>query len=103
MIVGTNRYTFSLYGLLQWFIILHFKPNIQCFKSILNKTWKNAKETDTKLLMSPEAGCVTTVRFASLKRVFFIIIGAQLPILPIVYDRYYFFDSSEKKFDAGIG
>ncbi|KAF2901078.1 hypothetical protein ILUMI_05134 [Ignelater luminosus] len=45
---------------------------------------------------------VTRARYMHSKRgAFHMAISAQLPILPVVYSRYYFLDKKERRFDHG--
>ncbi|CAH1970936.1 unnamed protein product [Acanthoscelides obtectus] len=92
------------FGLAAWLCGLIFIPRMQSdkAKSIMNNAVENIKRDKIKLWVFPEGTRRNEGKIHPFKKgAFHMAISNQLPILPLVYSRYYFLDKEVKRFDHG--
>ncbi|CAH0559019.1 unnamed protein product [Brassicogethes aeneus] len=92
------------FGLAAWLCGLIFIPRVQKDKAklVMNKAAEKIKEDKTKLWVFPEGTRRNTGEVHPFKKgAFHLAITSQLPILPVVYSKYYFLNKKLRKFDHG--
>lgn len=93
------------FGLAAWLSGLVFIPRTKSdeAKNVLNNAVKKISEQKTKLWIFPEGTRRNTGEIHPFKKgAFHAAISAQLPVIPVVYSRYYFIDRVNKRFDQGV-
>nr|CAH7762146.1 unnamed protein product [Callosobruchus chinensis] len=92
------------FGLAAWLSGLIFIPRLQSdkAKTIMNNAVEKLKLKKIKLWVFPEGTRRNEGKIYPFKKgAFYMAISNQLPILPVVYSRYYFLDKEIKRFDHG--
>ncbi|XP_017781817.1 PREDICTED: 1-acyl-sn-glycerol-3-phosphate acyltransferase alpha [Nicrophorus vespilloides] len=92
------------FGLASWLCGLIFidRMNSNKAKEAMNEAGELIKRKKIKLWVFPEGTRHNTGEIHGFKKgAFHLAIAAQLPILPVVYSRYYFLDEKNKRFDTG--
>ncbi|XP_030758617.1 1-acyl-sn-glycerol-3-phosphate acyltransferase alpha [Sitophilus oryzae] len=93
------------FGLAAWLAGLVFIPRVrkEKAKQVLNEAVEKITRDKTKLWIFPEGTRRNTGEIHEFKKgAFHAAISAQLPILPVVFSRYYFLDKPTKRFDQGV-
>nr|CAI5869864.1 unnamed protein product [Callosobruchus analis] len=92
------------FGLASWLCGLIFIPRLQSdkAKAIMNEAVEKIKLKKIKLWVFPEGTRRNEGKIYPFKKgAFYMAISNQLPIVPVVYSRYYFLDKETKRFDYG--
>ncbi|KAJ8985740.1 hypothetical protein NQ317_014393 [Molorchus minor] len=92
------------FGLAAWLCGLIFIPRVQSdkAKAVMNTAVEKIKKDKTKLWVFPEGTRRSDGQIHPFKKgAFHLAITGQLPIIPVVYSRYYFLDKNIKEFDHG--
>ncbi|KAK5650581.1 hypothetical protein RI129_001610 [Pyrocoelia pectoralis] len=92
------------FGIAAWLCGLIFIDRVHSHsaRNSVNEAADIVKRKKTKLWVFPEGTRRNTGEIHSFKKgAFHMAISAQIPILPIVFTRYYFLDSKQKRFDCG--
>ncbi|KAJ8918029.1 hypothetical protein NQ315_011485 [Exocentrus adspersus] len=92
------------FGLAAWLCGLIFIPRVQSdtAKDLMNRAVEKVQADKVKLWVFPEGTRRNDGKIHPFKKgAFHLAISRQLPIIPIVYSRYYFLDKSIKRFDHG--
>ncbi|XP_018573691.1 1-acyl-sn-glycerol-3-phosphate acyltransferase alpha [Anoplophora glabripennis] len=92
------------FGIAAWLCGIIFIPRVKSdtAKAVMNEALKKIKAEKTKLWIFPEGTRRNDGKIHPFKKgAFHLAISGQLPIIPVVYSRYYFLDKSVKRFDHG--
>lgn len=92
------------FGLAAYLSGLVFIPRLKSeqAKVVMNQAAEDVKQKKIKLWIFPEGTRRNTGEIHPFKKgAFHLAITSQLPILPVVYSRYYFLDKRDKRFDVG--
>ncbi|KAK9747355.1 Acyltransferase [Popillia japonica] len=92
------------FGLASWLAGLIFidRMNSEKARKTLQDAAESIKAKRIKLWIFPEGHRRNTGELHPFKKgAFHLAISAQLPVLPVVYSRYYFLDEDNKRFDHG--
>ncbi|KAF5273444.1 hypothetical protein FQA39_LY07461 [Lamprigera yunnana] len=92
------------FGISSWLCGLIFIDRVHSHsaRNSVNEAAEIVKQKRTKLWVFPEGTRRNTGEIHAFKKgAFHMAISAQIPILPVVFSKYYFLDSKQKRFDTG--
>ncbi|KAF5270347.1 hypothetical protein FQR65_LT05535 [Abscondita terminalis] len=92
------------FGIAAWLcgIIFIDRVHSHSARNCVNEAADIVKKKKTKLWVFPEGTRRNTGEVHAFKKgAFHMAISAQIPILPVVFSKYYFLDSKQKRFDPG--
>ncbi|XP_050302384.1 1-acyl-sn-glycerol-3-phosphate acyltransferase alpha [Anthonomus grandis grandis] len=92
------------FGLAAWLAGIVFIPRVKTDRArvVLNQAMGKLVKNKIKLWIFPEGTRRNTGEIHTFKKgAFHAAISNQLPVIPVVFSRYYFLDRANKKFDQG--